>query len=65
MSGKKMVLLTSMMNSVRWLEEESHTVRLARASMDEGRMNGNIDTPTLSTVHATASALASRYYLLG
>ncbi|MNN85823.1 hypothetical protein D3C81_2031560 [compost metagenome] len=35
------------MNSVKWLEDESQTVRLARGSMDEGRMKGNIDAPTL------------------
>jgi len=29
MIGMKMTVETSKMNSVRWLDEESHTVRLA------------------------------------
>jgi len=33
MIGMKMAVTTSMMKSVRWLDDESNTVRLARGSM--------------------------------
>ena len=59
MSGKKIAVLTNMMNSVRWLDEESHSVKLKRGSIVEGSKNGNIDTPTLSTMQAMLSVLAS------
>ncbi len=47
-----MQVATSMMNSVRWLDDASHTVRLACGWIDDGKMNGNIDAPTLSTMPA-------------
>ena len=42
----KITVTTSMMNRVKWLEDASHTVRLDLGSSEEGRMKGNIETPT-------------------
>jgi len=53
----KMAAEMSMMNSVRWLEDESHTVRLAAGMLDDGRMNGNIDAPTLPGEEALRAIL--------
>ncbi len=36
-----------MMNRVRWLDEAFHTVRLDCGLTELGRMNGNIDRPTV------------------
>src|SRR5471032_1820885 len=56
----KMAVTTSMMNKVMWLDEESHTVRLARGSIDDGKMKGNMVAPTLRMMLAILTALASR-----
>ena len=45
--GRKITVATSMMKSVSWLDDASHTVRLAPGSSEDGRMNGNIDRPTV------------------
>ena len=47
-----------MLKSVEWLDAESHTVRLDPGSIELGRMNGNIDSPTVEMMPATASLLA-------
>src|SRR3954470_5023108 len=39
-----------MMNRVMWLDEAFHTVRLDRGSIVLGRMNGNIDRPTVAMI---------------
>ena len=44
-----------MMNSVRWLDEAFHTVRLERGSTALGRMNGNIDRPTVEMMPRVAA----------
>jgi len=54
-----------MMNSVRWLEDASQTVRLADGWMDEGRMNGNIDAPTLSVIPAMDALLTAALGIAG
>src|SRR5450830_10873 len=60
MRGMKTAVTTSMMNRVMWLDEESHTVRLARGSIDEGKMNGNMAAPTPRMMPAMLAALASK-----
>ena len=56
----KMAAEMSMMNSVRWLDDESHTVRLAPGTLDDWRMNGNIDAPTLPMMPAMPRPPVSR-----
>ena len=48
MMGRKIPVETSMMNSVKWLDEASQTVRLEFGSIDDGRINGNIASPTVA-----------------
>ena len=36
-----------MMNSVMWLDEASHRVRLEPACVDDGSRNGNVATPSV------------------
>src|SRR5256885_6099023 len=60
MRGTKISAHTSMMNSVTWLDEESQTVRLCCGFSDEGRMNGNMDAPTLAMMPAMPRPLDSR-----
>ena len=45
-----------MMNRVTWLDEAFHTVRLEVALIEEGRMKGNIDRPTVEMIPTTARA---------
>src|SRR4030095_10300445 len=44
-----------MICSVRWLDTESHTVRLLFGSADDGITNGKSANPAVSTTPATAS----------
>jgi len=53
--GRRTTVTNSMMPSVVVLDDEFHTVRLERASMLDGRMNGNIDTPTVAMMPIVAS----------
>lgn len=47
MIGIKISVATSIIPRVRWLETLSQTVRLDPKSVEEGMMNGNIDTPAV------------------
>ncbi|MNS85110.1 hypothetical protein D3C72_1189640 [compost metagenome] len=59
MIGMKMRATTSMMNSVIWLDDASHTVRLDFGSTEDGRMKGNIASPTVEMMPKMASELES------
>ena len=48
MIGRNTMVTSSMMKSVRWLDEAFQTVRLELGSIELGRMNGNIDRPTVA-----------------
>src|SRR2546429_9772436 len=58
MIGRKISTAISMTNSVSWLDESSHTVRLALGSDDDGRMNGNIASPGVAMMPSKPRALA-------
>ncbi len=46
-----------MINKVTWLEELSQTNKLCSGCDEEGKMNGNMLTPTVPIIPATDSAL--------
>lgn len=47
MMGIKINVATNMIPRVKWLETLSQTVRLDPKSVEDGMMNGNIDTPAV------------------
>src|SRR3546814_16148625 len=51
----KINVAQNMMARLRWLETLSQTVRLAAGIVDEGMMNGNIETPAVLITPITAS----------
>jgi hypothetical protein len=60
MMGIKNTTASSMIQRVKRLEEASHTVRLARGSMDEGIMKGNRDIPRVSITPVMEKAEARK-----
>lgn len=65
-SGRKIMVATSMMPSVLWLDAASHNVRLLFASVEEGMTNGNMEKPAVRIIPAIALLLkinAKRSYL--
>ena len=57
--GTKIAATTSIINRIIWLDEASHTVRLAVAFLVEGKIKGNMDTPTLVIIPAIEQELAT------
>jgi hypothetical protein len=55
--GKKITVAINIMNKVRWLEEASHTSRLMSGWREEGRIKGNMLTPTVAIMPAILSEL--------
>ena len=45
---------------VRWLEDASHTVRLARGSSEDGNRNGKMLSPAVAMIDAIPMPLATK-----
>ena len=52
MIGTKIIAAQNITANVRWLETLSQTKRLDFGSVDEGIMNGNIETPAVPIIPA-------------
>ena len=60
MTGTNTSTTHSISPSVRRLDTESHTVRLAAGTLDEGRTKGNMAAPAVTMIPASAADEATK-----
>lgn len=53
-----MTVAINIINKVKWLDDASQTIKLCEGFVEEGRMNGNILTPTVAIMPSKLIAVA-------